>query len=116
MKGSIMLPTVHHIKIDKADNVATALADLPAGTTLTLADDPDRPELVLVDAIAFGHKFAVQDILAAAEVIKYGATIGRASRAIRTGEHVHVHNTESNRGRGDLPVAPTPVVKSGGRS
>lgn len=106
------------IRIHEADNVATALAELAAGTTLSLANDPDCPELVLVDPIAFGHKFAIQDIPAAAAVIKYGATIGLAVLAIRAGEHVHVHNTESNRGRGDLdlPGVQTPVEKIGGRS
>jgi altronate dehydratase small subunit len=106
------------IKIHEADNVATALAELTAGTTLTLADGSDRLELVLVDPIAFGHKFAIQDIPASAAVIKYGATIGLAVRAIRAGEHVHVHNTESKRGRGDLdlPGVQTPVEKNGGRS
>jgi altronate dehydratase small subunit len=27
--------------------------------------------------------------------------IGKSSKAIRVGEHVHVHNIESARGRGD---------------
>ena len=30
-----------------------------------------------------------------------GQVIGRAMRAIAVGEHVHVHNIESGRGRGD---------------
>ncbi|VFS54652.1 Uncharacterised protein [Leminorella grimontii] len=35
------------------------------------------------------------------EVYKYGESIGRATQAIELGEHVHVHNVESERGRGD---------------
>jgi len=35
-------------------------------------------------------------------IIKYGLSIGKASRNIRAGQYVHVHNIESNRGRGDL--------------
>ena len=35
-------------------------------------------------------------------IIKYGEIIGKASKPIKTGEHVHVHNIESTRGRGDL--------------
>lgn len=38
------------------------------------------------------------------EVIKYGEIIGKASVEIRKGQHVHVHNLESLRGRGDLEV------------
>ncbi|GAA0464618.1 D-galactarate dehydratase [Paractinoplanes deccanensis] len=39
-----------------------------------------------------GHKVAVRDIGAGAEVRKYGQVIGRATRAIRPDEHVHTHN------------------------
>jgi altronate dehydratase small subunit len=34
-------------------------------------------------------------------VIKYGETIGLATSDISPGEHVHVHNVEGQRGRGD---------------
>ena len=34
--------------------------------------------------------------------MKYGEEIGVASRAIAAGNHVHVHNLDSMRGRGDL--------------
>jgi len=33
--------------------------------------------------------------------VKYGEPIGIATRDIRSGQHVHVHNLESARGRGD---------------
>ncbi len=32
---------------------------------------------------------------------KYGQVIGRATKDIEAGGHVHVHNLESTRGRGD---------------
>ncbi len=35
-------------------------------------------------------------------MLKYGQVIGRATADIAVGEHVHVHNIESTRGRGDL--------------
>ena len=92
------------IRIHQSDNVATALEALPAGTTIALASDASFVPVTLADPIEFGHKFAVCEIPAGGDVIKYGACIGRASRTIRPGEHVHVHNTESNRGRGDLPI------------
>ena len=34
--------------------------------------------------------------------MKYGEEIGVASREISAGNHVHVHNLDSMRGRGDL--------------
>ena len=42
--------------------------------------------------------------------MKYGQPIGRATAAIAPGEHVHVHNIESLRGRGDLD-APLPIPR-----
>ncbi len=85
------------MKPDK-DNVATALADLPAGTELEVAGT----RLRLLQDIPFGHKFAIRDIPAGAPVYKYGQVIGTATRPIQAGEHAHVHNIASNRGRGDL--------------
>jgi len=35
-------------------------------------------------------------------VIKYGSPIGLATVEIAEGQHVHVHNVASTRGRGDL--------------
>lgn len=102
------------IRIHARDNVATALETLSAGLTVELNDDPAPIRVTLLEDVAFGHKFAVREIDAGGDVVKYGACIGRASRTIRAGEHVHVHNTESNRGRGDLPGAAATVGPCGG--
>ncbi|RLG06284.1 MAG: D-galactarate dehydratase, partial [Thaumarchaeota archaeon] len=59
-------------------------------------------ELVARSDIPFGHKLAIREIPRGEEIIKYGEVIGRATRDIEIGEHVHVHNVESLRGRGDL--------------
>ncbi len=56
------------------------------------------------DPIAFGHKFALQRINVGQNIIKYGEVIGKATATIEPGEHVHIHNVESQRGRGDLPT------------
>lgn len=81
------------------DNVAVAVADLSAGEVLSI-DDGDSVELR--DDVAYGHKFALRDVDAGESIVKYGEEIGAASQAIQAGEHVHVHNVESRRGRGDL--------------
>ena len=47
------------------------------------------------EAVPFGHKAALTEIKAGAEVIKYGHAIGRAARDIRVGEHVHLDNLAS---------------------
>jgi len=85
------------IVLSDRDNVATSLADLAAGEAARWAGG----EVVLCDPIAFGHKFALTDIAAGDEILKYGEVIGLASQAIAAGAHVHVHNVESVRARGD---------------
>jgi len=81
-----------------ADNVALAAVDLPAGTTVSM----DGLTVTLRQSIPFGHKFACHPIRRGEMVLKYGQVIGRATADIAAGEHAHVHNIESTRGRGDL--------------
>ena len=76
------------------DNVATALADLAAGAVVL--------DVTLRDDVPFGHKLALERIESGEQIVKYGYPIGAASAAIEPGEHVHVHNVEGLRGRGDL--------------
>lgn len=65
------------IRINPLDNVAVMLDDSSA----------DVPR---------GHKFALRDIAAGENIIKYGMPIGRATCAIRKGEHVHTNNMKTN--------------------
>jgi altronate dehydratase len=80
-----------------ADDVAVALADLPAGPAKLGAG----AELMLAAPIPLGHKVARHAIAAGAPVRKYGAVIGEALAPIAAGEHVHVHNLRSLRARGN---------------
>jgi altronate dehydratase small subunit len=89
------------IIISDKDNVATALKDLAKGTKVLARGDILTMEVNLKDDIAFGHKFALYDILSGSDIIKYGAVIGRATQDIKKGEHAHLHNIEGARGRGD---------------
>ena len=90
------------VVLNAKDNVATALADLEAGTSLELGVG-DKPLTVkLTAAVPFGHKFSLARIEPGAPIIKYGEVIGTATSAIGPGEYVHVHNVASTRGRGDL--------------
>ena len=79
-----------YIILDEQDNVATTIQDLQAGEAV----ETDTGEVTLTQAIAYGHKFALQDIPKGAYIVKYGAQIGRATTAIAQGAHVHVHNVE----------------------
>ncbi len=88
------------------DNVLLAVTDLPAGHVTHAGGAP----IVVAAPIPSGHKLARRELAPGDIVWKYGQPIGRATAAIAAGEHVHVHNVESLRGRGDLaerlPVVP----------
>jgi len=87
--------------MDDRDHVATALRDMAAGETIRYRGGSGLRELTLLDFIPFGHKVAVAAIEAGDHVRKYGEVIGRATEAIPVGRHVHIHNIEGIRGRGD---------------
>jgi hypothetical protein len=80
------------LRLAAADNVAVATVDFPAGAVAPWDDG----QITLLDAIPMGHKAAVAPIAAAAKIIKCGCPIGSALRAIRVGEHVHIHNIKSD--------------------
>ncbi len=79
------------------DNVATALANLQAGESLSVSLDGVHAHVTLRQDIAFGHKFALCDIPEGAEVLKYGMPIGKALEHVVAGDWVHVHNCRSHR-------------------
>ncbi|WP_062237507.1 UxaA family hydrolase [Fictibacillus sp. FJAT-27399] len=89
------------IMMKPLDHVAIALMDLPQGSLLHVRCEDKEQEVELKHDIRFGHKFAVKAIGQGEEILKYGEVIGRAVADIGIGEHVHVHNLEGIRGRGD---------------
>jgi len=93
--------TVPALMIHPDDNVATAMRPLESGECITVSAGGRETTVTLLQAVPFGHKFALRDIPAGENVTKYGETIGRATAFIRAGEHTHIHNLEGLRGRGD---------------
>ncbi len=89
------------IVIDVKDNVATALRQLGKGDPVQVEIEGEPMEVVLTQDIPFGHKFALKNIAQGQAIMKYGEAIGLAIQPIKQGEHVHVHNVESQKGRGD---------------
>ncbi len=86
------------LRLKDDDDVAVALRVLEPGAAVRFGD----AEIVPLVTIPSGHKLALRAIPAGALIRKYGQVIGRASAPIAAGEHVHVHNVEGVRGRGDL--------------
>ena len=89
------------LRLKDDDDVAVALRPLAPGDAVRFPNGT----VAAARAIPSGHKIAVRPIAAGALIRKYGQVIGRAVEAIPAGEHVHVHNVEGTRGRGDLAEA-----------
>ncbi len=87
------------IIINEKDSVATAIVPLKVGTMVSLDFLGRKEKVKLRSAIPMGHKFALRDIPKGSDVIKYGEPIGQTTASIARGEHVHVHNVVSHRGR-----------------
>lgn len=76
------------VRLNPADDVVVALADLPAGP-VRLADGTT---LTLAAPVPRGHKLAVRSVRSGEPVRKYGQVIGYAATDIEPGNHVHTHN------------------------
>lgn len=90
----------HSVLVHEAeDYVGVAIVSLKAGAraqVMTLDGRPLRTVEVTED-ISLGHKVAMRDIPEGEEVVEYGRSIGRATRPISKGSHVHIHNLKSLR-------------------
>ena len=99
--------TIRALRIDDADNVATLLEDGRAGESIVVGDLSVR----LREDVAQGHKVALAAVAAGEALIKYGAPIGLATRAIAAGEHVHSDNLATAlSGRIDYRYEPAPAA------
>src|SRR5687768_7380488 len=74
------------IRLHPDDDVVIARLEIPTGT---LVSKENVRALVTIPA---GHKLAVRDVAQGKPVRRYNQIIGFATRDIKAGEHVHVHN------------------------
>jgi altronate hydrolase len=75
------------IRLNAADNVVVARADLLAGVVLP------GEGITVAAAVSAGHKIATAAIASGEPVRKFNQIIGFAKEVIKPGDHVHVHNT-----------------------
>lgn len=94
--------SVDIITVEPEDNVATAIRELEEDESVTVSVGNEEVSLTVGEDVQFGHKIALENIDKGDTVYKYGLSIGTASQDIEQGEWVHIHNVESNYGRGDL--------------
>lgn len=80
------------LKINRTDNVAVALEDLPCGMSIVVDDNA----VTLNADIPRGHKFALRDIALNEDVIKYGYPIGHAIVTIKAGDWVNEKTVKTN--------------------
>lgn len=92
------------LKCNDKDNVAVVFSEeATAGSVITVRDKKgNKEELKINQDVPYGHKAALKHISKGEEVIKYGEVLGVATKDIEKGDYVHVHNLDSQRGRGDL--------------
>jgi altronate hydrolase len=74
------------IRLHPEDDVVIARVDIPNGTLVT------KENVRSIVAIPAGHKIAVRDIAQGKPARRYNQIIGFATRDIKAGDHVHVHN------------------------
>lgn len=77
-----------YIRINPADNVAVALADLKAGTQVE--------GITLKTDIPQGHKITLKPLKEGDDVIKYGYPIGHVTRSVEAGEWVDHNCVKTN--------------------
>jgi altronate hydrolase len=83
------------IRLDPADTVAVCRRAISAGERVRFDDG----ELTVLEDVPQGHKVALRAHQVGDRAVKYGRPIGAVTAAIAVGEHVHVHNLASVRGR-----------------
>lgn len=80
------------LKIHSMDNVAVAIANLPAGKVLVV----DDLNITLREEIPAGHKFALKDFESGENVIKYGHPIGHTTVSVKQGDWMNERNIQTN--------------------
>ena len=80
------------LRLAPEDNVAVATTTIEAGEPILIEGRP----VCLSERIPTGHKVAIRAIAPGQQVVKYGAPIGSATRAIEPGQYVHTHNVQSD--------------------
>lgn len=81
------------LRLDSKDNVAVVIDDVKTGEEVSV----DTDIIIARSDIGMPHKLALVDIKSGDHVIKYGEVFGYATEDISKGEHVHVHNVDSEK-------------------
>ena len=80
------------IKINAEDNVAVAISALQTGSNIRVGEQ----DILLLQDIPAGHKFALKNFAANDFIVKYGYAIGHAREDIQIGTWVNEKNIKTN--------------------
>ncbi len=88
---------------DPGDDVAVVIQDVASGDEIKVfsLEGAEKGSVKAAESVALGHKIAVRKIPKGKEILKYGRAIGRATRDIAEGGHVHIQNLKSIRWGGE---------------
>lgn len=81
------------IILDPKDNVGVVMSNINKGDIVEI----EAQEIEALADIEMPHKIAIEDIASGVEIIKYGESMGYATVDIKKGDHVHVHNVDSEK-------------------
>lgn len=90
---------IEYLLHKKEDTVGVAVVDIKKGSVAkgrTLHGE-EASKIMAQSDIPLGHKIALRDFEPGETIIKYGVDIGKVVEAIKTGDHVHVHNLKTKR-------------------
>ena len=76
------------IQLNKNDNVVISLRNFEKGEKIKYL----KNYITIKRKIGFGHKVAIKSIKKGDKILKYGLSIGSATKSIEIGEHVHIQN------------------------
>ena len=85
---------------DEKDNVGVVVIDKTSkdqDCNCWIMENDKSITIKSKNEISLGHKIAMLDLNEGDTILKYGHDIGKVVKAIKKGEHVHVHNVKTKK-------------------
>ena len=85
---------------DKKDNVVVVVIEKitpKQDCKCWIMENDSSVNIQSADEIPLGHKIAMIDLKEGDTILKYGHDIGKVVKAIKKGQHVHVHNVKTKK-------------------
>ncbi|QRF75863.1 galactarate dehydratase [Thermoplasmatales archaeon] len=81
------------------DFVGVATYDIKKGEEVegVFLSNGQKTSVKAIEDISLGHKIALRDIKNGDKILEYSEPVGKATKDIKKGEHVHIHNIKTMR-------------------